>query len=147
VPRFAVSPFSPPLHSSAHPCCSRKSRQPRLPVTVKDDTGGVLPGADIVARNLDTGLSRSAVSSGGGEFTIAGLPPGRYEVRVALAGFNTSVQTVESRRGAAGGADGDAEGRRDAGKRHRHGGGDARRHAVVGALGARAGKNDRGACR
>src|SRR5258705_5865832 len=63
--------------------------------TVKDDTGGVLPGADIVARNLDTGLSRSAVSSGGGEFTIAGLPPGRYEVRVALAGFNTSVQTVE----------------------------------------------------
>jgi len=63
--------------------------------TVKDDTGGVLPGADIVAKNVDTGISRSAVSNGDGGFTLAGLPPGKYEVRVALPGFNTSVQTLE----------------------------------------------------
>ena len=63
--------------------------------TVKDDTGGVLPGADIVAKNVDTGIPRSAVSNGDGGFTLAGLPPGKYEVRVALPGFNTSVQTLE----------------------------------------------------
>jgi hypothetical protein len=63
--------------------------------TIKDDTGGVLPGADVVAKNLETGISRSTVSSAGGTFTLAGLPPGRYEVRVTLPGFNTSAQTVE----------------------------------------------------
>jgi len=63
--------------------------------TVKDDTGGVLPGADVVAKNVETGISRSTVSNGDGAFTLAGLPPGKYEVRVGLQGFNTSVQTVE----------------------------------------------------
>src|SRR5713101_7236916 len=63
--------------------------------TVKDETGGILPGADIVAKNLETGTSRSAVSNGDGAFTLAGLAPGRYEVRVTLPGFNTSVQNVE----------------------------------------------------
>ncbi|HMF93265.1 MAG TPA: TonB-dependent receptor [Vicinamibacterales bacterium] len=62
---------------------------------VKDDTGGVLPGADVVARNLDTGISRSTVSNGDGTFTLAGLPPGKYELRVALTGFNTSVESLE----------------------------------------------------
>ena len=63
--------------------------------TIKDDTGGILPGADVVARNSDTGIARSTVSNGDGTFTLPGLPPGRYEVRVSLQGFNTSVQTVE----------------------------------------------------
>jgi hypothetical protein len=63
--------------------------------TIKDDTGGILPGADIVVRNLDTGISRSAVANADGAFTLAGLPPGKYEIRVALPGFTTSVQTVE----------------------------------------------------
>src|SRR5260221_9263866 len=63
--------------------------------TIKDETGGVLPGADVVAKNLDTGLSRSTVSNADGGFTLAGLPPGRYEVRVALQGFATNAQTVE----------------------------------------------------
>src|SRR5258708_23520995 len=62
---------------------------------IKDETGGVLPGADVVAKNLDTGLSRSTVSNADGGFTLARLPPGRYEVRVALQGFATSAQTVE----------------------------------------------------
>ena len=63
--------------------------------TIKDDTGAILPGADIVAKNFETGVSRSAVSNADGAFTLAGLPPGKYEVRVALPGFTTSVQTVE----------------------------------------------------
>src|SRR5438067_468741 len=63
--------------------------------TIKDVTGGILPGADIVAKNLETGLSRSTVSNGDGAFTLAGLPPGKYEVRVGLPGFSTSAQAVE----------------------------------------------------
>jgi len=63
--------------------------------TIKDATGGVLPGADVVVKNLDTGISRAAVSNSDGAFTLPGLPPGKYEVRVELAGFSTSAQTVE----------------------------------------------------
>jgi hypothetical protein len=62
---------------------------------VKDETGGMLPGADIVTKNLDTGTSRSTVSNGDGAFTLTGLAPGKYEIRVTLQGFNTSVQNVE----------------------------------------------------
>ena len=34
--------------------------------TVKDQTGGVLPGVDVVIKNLDTGLSRSGVTDANG---------------------------------------------------------------------------------
>jgi len=61
--------------------------------TVKDETGGVLPGVDVVIRNLDTGLSRSVVTDANGYFTVPGLAPGRYEARASLQGFTTAVQT------------------------------------------------------
>ena len=60
--------------------------------TVKDETGGVLPGADVVVKNLDTGLARAAVSDTNGLFTISGLLPGRYETRASLTGFATVVE-------------------------------------------------------
>ena len=61
--------------------------------TVKDETGGVLPGVDVVIRNLDTGLSRSVATDANGYFTVPGLAPGRYEARATLQGFTTAVQT------------------------------------------------------
>lgn len=63
--------------------------------TIKDETGGVLPGVDVVVRNRDTGVSRSAVTDSGGSFTVTGLIPGRYEVRSGLSGFQTDVQQFE----------------------------------------------------
>jgi Carboxypeptidase regulatory-like domain len=44
--------------------------------TIKDETGGVLPGVDVVVRNLDTGLTRSVVTDANGYFTVPGLAPG-----------------------------------------------------------------------
>src|SRR5258705_4829916 len=61
--------------------------------TIKDETGGVLPGVDVVIRNLDTGLTRSAVTDANGYFTVPGLAPGKYETRATLQGFRTGVQT------------------------------------------------------
>jgi hypothetical protein len=60
--------------------------------TVKDQTGAVLPGVDLVVRNLDTGLTRTAVTNEQGLFTVPGLPPGRYEARASLPGFSTGVR-------------------------------------------------------
>src|SRR5262245_26126927 len=61
--------------------------------TVKDQTGGVLPGVDMVIKNLDTGLTRSVVTDANGYFTVPGLAPGKYEARASLAGFTTALQT------------------------------------------------------
>jgi hypothetical protein len=61
--------------------------------TIKDETGGVLPGVAIDVKNLDTGLTRAATTDVHGYFTIPGLPPGRYETRAALQGFATAVES------------------------------------------------------
>src|SRR5262245_13400619 len=61
--------------------------------TIKDETGGVLPGADVVVKNVETGFTRSAVTDSKGYFTVPGLAPGRYEARATLQGFTAAVQT------------------------------------------------------
>src|SRR5213594_2896896 len=62
--------------------------------TIKDQTGAVLPGVDVVVKNVDTGLTRSVVSDGNGFFTVPGLPPGTYETRASLTGFGTAVERL-----------------------------------------------------
>src|SRR5262245_50987057 len=57
--------------------------------TLKDASGGVLPGATVTARNEETGLTRTAVSESAGEYRLPALPPGRYTVTVDLQGFTT----------------------------------------------------------
>jgi hypothetical protein len=61
--------------------------------TIKDETGGVLPGVDVVVTNLDTALTRSVVTDAHGYFTVPGLAPGRYEARATLQGFSTAAQS------------------------------------------------------
>ncbi len=60
--------------------------------TVRDQTGGVLPGVNVTIKNSETGLSRTATTDGGGLFTVAGLRPGTYDVRAELQGFTTETQ-------------------------------------------------------
>jgi hypothetical protein len=53
---------------------------------VTDSTGAVLPGASVTATNVETGLARTVVTDGDGNFLIALLPPGRYRVEGQLSG-------------------------------------------------------------
>jgi len=57
---------------------------------VKDAQGGVLPGATITVRNADSGLTRTTVTQGSGDFQVSGLLPGRYDVSAEMSGFATS---------------------------------------------------------
>lgn len=60
--------------------------------TVTDPTGAVVANAQVTARNPDTGLVRTAKTGPSGNYVVAQLPPGRYEVRIEAPGFATVVQ-------------------------------------------------------
>lgn len=55
--------------------------------TVKDSSGGVLPGATVSATNVETNFSRTDVTNERGEYSILFLPVGTYRVSVELSGF------------------------------------------------------------
>ena len=59
---------------------------------VRDQSGGMLPGVTVTARNLGTGAARTEVTSAEGLYRLRNLPLGAYEVRAELAGFQTSVR-------------------------------------------------------
>src|SRR5512140_964176 len=58
---------------------------------VVDSSGGVIPGADIVAKNNATAGEFRSVSDATGTFTLPALPPGAYTVTISLMGFKTVV--------------------------------------------------------
>lgn len=59
------------------------------------DEGGVLPGAVVTARETQTGFSYTAVTDTAGRFTLAGLRPGAYEIRVTVDQYKPEARTVQ----------------------------------------------------
>jgi hypothetical protein len=60
--------------------------------TVMDPSGGVVPGAEVEAKNLDNNISRSATTDADGRFVFLQMQPGRYTVTIKKSGFATIVQ-------------------------------------------------------
>ena len=61
---------------------------------VKDDQGGVVPGATIVAVHQPSGSTYTAVSQGDGRYTIAGMRVGGpYTISAELPGFVTAERS------------------------------------------------------
>jgi len=60
--------------------------------TVSDATGAVIPGATIEAKNVATGTVYQAGSTETGNYTLAQLPAGTYELSVNLPGFRRFVR-------------------------------------------------------
>ena len=55
--------------------------------TVTDASGAIVPGANVVITNTDTGAARTVTTNSSGEYTSTFLQPGRYEVVVTGEGF------------------------------------------------------------
>src|SRR6266581_2879423 len=57
-----------------------------------DQSGAVMPGTTVEARNLDTNFTKTQTTDANGRFAFLLLPPGRYTVTAAHPGFSTVVQ-------------------------------------------------------
>ena len=60
--------------------------------TVADATGGVIPGAGIVATNIETGARYETISTETGNYTLAQMPAGLYQLSAELPGFKRYVR-------------------------------------------------------
>ena len=61
--------------------------------TVRDSSGGVVPGARVTARNVQTDYSQSRQTDSNGAYKLLLLPVGSYEMIVEREGFQKYVQT------------------------------------------------------
>src|SRR5215471_17938081 len=55
--------------------------------TATDQTGSVLPGVTVTAKNIDNGSQRSVVTNEAGVYNALLLPIGSYELTFELSGF------------------------------------------------------------
>lgn len=60
--------------------------------TVSDSRGAVVPGVDVVVRNLETGQERNVRTNSDGAYVATFLPLGRYSIKASGQGFTTSTK-------------------------------------------------------
>jgi len=64
--------------------------------TIIDESKAVLPGATLVATDVETGRKYETVSDARGAYLFPPLPPGAYKIEAELAGFSkTEVPRIE----------------------------------------------------
>lgn len=58
----------------------------------KDETDAVLPGVAVMIKNLDTGITRTAITDDQGRYHAPNLALGNYEVKAELPGFQAAIR-------------------------------------------------------
>ena len=61
--------------------------------TVTDQSGAIVPAANVTAKNVETEAIRTTLTDAGGHYQFFSLPVGQYEIRSAKAGFTEAVRT------------------------------------------------------
>lgn len=69
------------------PVAAQTSGNGNITGEVTDPSGAAIPGATVVVRNTDTGVSRTLTSNGDGLYTANFLLPGHYEVVASAPSF------------------------------------------------------------
>ena len=60
--------------------------------TVSDTSGAAVPGAMVAIKHLETGLTRAVEADASGNYTIAPLPVGEYELTAEKMGFQRELR-------------------------------------------------------
>src|SRR5438093_230713 len=58
--------------------------------TVADASGALIPGVEVTAKNVNTGIIDTRLSNESGNFVFHSLQPGTYTLSAALSGFQTA---------------------------------------------------------
>ena len=61
---------------------------------VRDSSGALLPGANVIVTSTSTNAVRKAVTDASGLYTFPALPPGPYSIRVEHPGFKATIREV-----------------------------------------------------
>src|SRR5437879_11671059 len=61
--------------------------------TAKDQSGAVLPGAEITATQTDTGIARNTITNETGAYILSNLPTGPYRLEAQLPGLRAYIQS------------------------------------------------------
>ncbi len=68
--------------------------------TVVDQSGGTIPGAEVIVRNLETGMARNTITDEAGFYRVSALPSGEYSVQATMSSFEIVLQQPISVRSA-----------------------------------------------
>ena len=76
------------------PVMLAQSTQASIRGSIQDQTGAVLVGVIVTARNLETGNSTSTISDYRGSYEFSRLDAGQYEVQAEISGFRSQVSEI-----------------------------------------------------
>src|SRR5262245_39221861 len=101
--RRATLPWSLVMHRAAFvlacviaistPALAQTGATGAIAVTVRDQTGALVPAAEVTARSAATNETRQAVTQNNGAFIVPQLPPGEYTLEVRMSGFAPLTRT------------------------------------------------------
>src|SRR5215470_7981970 len=78
---------------SLYPCAMRaQTTNGSISGRVTDPSKATIPDAKVAAVNAGTNFRYETVTNGAGEYTLANLPPGTYQIEVEKSGFKKLVR-------------------------------------------------------
>src|SRR5215471_6609661 len=60
--------------------------------TVSDPTGALIPGVEVTATNVNTGINTTQVTNEAGAYQIPSVQPGTYRLKASLPGFQAATR-------------------------------------------------------
>src|SRR5262249_32788208 len=73
------------------PICTLAQVNANVTGTVADATGALIPGVEVTAKNVNTGIVTTRITNETGVYDFPSLQPGTYTVSAALSGFQTAA--------------------------------------------------------
>lgn len=75
-----------------HSCAIAQTATGSISGMVQDETGAVVPGAQVTVTNVEKGISSSLATDASGRYHVPNLIPGHYEIQTQVSGFETAVR-------------------------------------------------------
>jgi hypothetical protein len=93
--RFRIASCLLVLAIAAGGCYAQTVFSGNIQGVISDPSGAVVPGAKVMLRNVDTGITAAVTASSSGNYRFSSLPPGNYVVSAEAGGFQKSEVNVK----------------------------------------------------